>query len=432
MSSFFYRDFEEQFYAPREIIKNLRTQYLPFIMPLNSIYKNGKTFDIGCGRGEWLEIMQEIGLKPYGMDLDEGMLRACYENGLPASQGDAIEYLRSLPDESQIIVSSFHVIEHITFDRLQLLIRESLRVLQPCGLLILETPNPENIVVSTSNFYLDPTHIRPIPDKLLSFLTDHAGFYRSKTLRMQESKELLNSHHIKLFNVMSGASPDYAIIAQKNGHKKHLESFDAPFDSEYGLSLEVLSSRYDESIQHQLSEMEIKNQQAIESIKEFNGNLQRQLVGIEIKTQQALEVALELKDRGDAAYQQLNEIINSHSWRITRPLRLLKKQLLHQLLLLKRIIRWLTLRAIYFTLRSRIIRKPTSRLLNISPRLKDRLRNLAVTKGLLPSVTKQDHVFLSNCNTTYLQNNPELASLPRRARIIHIKIQKALKYGCEE
>ena len=85
----------------------------------------------------------------------------------------------------------------------------------PGGLLIMETPNPENIVVATRNFYLDPTHQRPIPPMLLAFVAEYAGFARVKTLRLQESKELVNKGDVSLQDVFAGASPDYAVVAQK-------------------------------------------------------------------------------------------------------------------------------------------------------------------------------------------------------------------------
>ena len=98
-------------------------------------------------------------------------------------------------------------------------VAQALRVLVPGGVLILETPNPENLVVGTSSFYLDPTHERPLPWQLLSFLAEHHGFERVKTLRMQESAHLAarvaRHEALSLMDVLGGASPDYAIVAQK-------------------------------------------------------------------------------------------------------------------------------------------------------------------------------------------------------------------------
>lgn len=83
-----------------------------------------------------------------------------------------------------------HIVEHIPFEDIQTLVQEAFRVLTPAGLLILETPNPENIQVATSGFYIDPTHTRPIPSQLLSFLPEYYGFKRTKILRLQEENNL--------------------------------------------------------------------------------------------------------------------------------------------------------------------------------------------------------------------------------------------------
>lgn len=245
MSDNFYRAFEEKYYASREKIKELRKQYLPFIEPLAKFYPLNKTFDAGCGRGEWLELMQEIGLLPYGVDLDEGMLQSCKELNLPASKCDAISYIKTLDSESHLVISAFHVVEHIHFDDLRTLVSEAYRVLKPGGLLIMETPNPENIRVSTLHFYTDPTHIRPIPPNLLSFIPEYYGFKRIKILRLQESKELAKQESASLLQVLESSSPDYAVIAQKDADIHLLQPLSPLFEKEYGLSINSMFDRYE-------------------------------------------------------------------------------------------------------------------------------------------------------------------------------------------
>jgi O-antigen chain-terminating methyltransferase len=214
MNDGFYRAFEERYYAPREVIKGLRKQYLPFTHQLANIYPGSPTFDAGCGRGEWLELMTEQGFLPMGVDLDDGMLSACIELQLPAKKGDAIAQMSSLSNESQSVVTAFHVVEHVSFEQLRIFVSEALRVLKPGGLLIMETPNPENIAVSTRNFYLDPTHQRPIPPQLLAFVAEFEGFERVKTLRLQEPKDIASRENIGLTEVINFVSPDYAVIAK--------------------------------------------------------------------------------------------------------------------------------------------------------------------------------------------------------------------------
>lgn len=249
----FYRAFEERFRGSRELIRSRLLVYLPFIAPLKTIYKAPRAVDLGCGRGEWLELLGENGFDAQGVDLDDGMLAACHERGLRTARGDAVAFLKRLPGASQAIVSGFHIAEHLPFPALQTLVQEALRVLKPAGLLILETPNPENFNVASLTFYLDPTHRRPLPPDLLSFLPEHYGFARTKVLRLQERPDLSQSD-ASLEQVLSGPSPDYAVVAQKRARKTaDARLFDEAFNKEFGIGANALVSRFDRRLaeQHQ-------------------------------------------------------------------------------------------------------------------------------------------------------------------------------------
>ena len=243
----FYKAFEDQHRGSRETIKSRLSVYMPFIQKIQEVHPNATALDLGCGRGEWLELLKDHQLSASGIDLDDGMLSACRSRGLNVQTGDAIAHLKSLPADSLSIVSGFHIAEHLSLGDLEALIKEALRVLKPAGLLILEAPNTENLVVGTSSFYLDPTHQRPLPSALLSFLVGYLGFTRSKVLGVQESVPLREEHGpTSLFAVLSGVSPDYAVIAQKAGDASTVANFDAVFAKEYGLTLELLANRYQE------------------------------------------------------------------------------------------------------------------------------------------------------------------------------------------
>jgi O-antigen chain-terminating methyltransferase len=243
----FYKAFEDQHRGSRETIKSRLAVYMPFIEKIQEVHPNAAALDLGCGRGEWLELLKDHQLSASGIDLDDGMLSACRSRGLDVQTGDAIAHLKSLPADSLSIVSGFHIAEHLSLGDLETLIKEALRVLKPAGLLILEAPNTENLVVGTSSFYLDPTHQRPLPSALLSFLVGYLGFTRSKVLGVQESVPLREEHGpTSLFAVLSGVSPDYAVIAQKGGDASRIASFDGVFAKDYGLTLELLANRYQE------------------------------------------------------------------------------------------------------------------------------------------------------------------------------------------
>lgn len=270
MSDQFYRAFEERYYASQATIKSLRRQYLPFVEPLAQIYPGAGAFDAGCGRGEWLELMQESGFDAHGVDLDEGMLSACKAKGLKATLMDAVNALSQLSSESQAVVSAFHVVEHMPFDALREFVAEAIRVLKPGGILIMETPNPENMLVATRNFFLDPTHVRPIPQELLTFIAGFAGFKRVKVLRMQEDARLFNLTDVSLRDVLFGASPDYAVISQKPGPQNVLAALDTQFDREYGLSIDQLLQKFEDRLVRQ----EHVAREALQTSQlEYNNNL---------------------------------------------------------------------------------------------------------------------------------------------------------------
>jgi O-antigen chain-terminating methyltransferase len=292
MEKGFYRAFEDKFRGSREVIKSYLMVYLPFLLPLKEIYKVCTAVDLGCGRGEWLELLTEMGFAAHGVDLDDSMLAACRERNLSAETGDAISYLKSLSDESQTIVSGFHIIEHIAFGDMQILIQEAFRVLKPAGLLILETPNPENFLVSSTNFYLDPSHLHPIPPSLLAFLTDYHGFSRNKILRLHEDVDPDENIYPSLLNVLYRVSLDYAVVAQKPGDQERVAVFRPLFDREYGLSLEAAVRNYDAQVAQ-----EFKASRA--EFSRINAELARLSI---IQT-------------------QLNDLYQSQSWRITAPLR---------------------------------------------------------------------------------------------------------------
>ncbi|WP_312931129.1 class I SAM-dependent methyltransferase [Pseudomonas sp.] len=370
MSGGFYRAFEDRYRGSRELITQRLQAYLPFLEPLKALYADHPVLDLGCGRGEWLELMLREGFTPLGVDLDEGMLEACQARQLPAHKDDALDALRKLPDNSQVIVSGFHIAEHLPFELLQALVAEAQRVLRPAGLLILETPNAENVTVGTNNFFLDPTHQQPLPNLLMSFLAEHSGFARAKVVRLQEAPELHDEHAaLGVLDVLFGVSPDYAVVAQKAAQDSQLEPFDELFEAAYGISLDQLAHRYDRAIDqrfaalqgavqevqatffapaefqkimaevqaqqtHQLLVIQDRYQTALSDVQHQLGAmqaehnaLQQQLGGMQVERNVALENCHHHYLRAQSAEQQLQALRASTSWRVTAPLRLLGRML---------------------------------------------------------------------------------------------------------
>jgi O-antigen chain-terminating methyltransferase len=130
---------------------------------------------------------------------------------------DAIEYLKSLKENSISTITGFHIVEHLPFKSLIELFDESYRVLKRGGAIIFETPNPENLRVGAYSFYIDPTHKNPIPPDTLKFIAQNRGFKDVKIHRLHPLKkpELTDNQDINDLLIDTTKAQDYAVIGYK-------------------------------------------------------------------------------------------------------------------------------------------------------------------------------------------------------------------------
>jgi O-antigen chain-terminating methyltransferase len=244
----------------------------------------------------------------------------------------------------------------------------------------METPNPENIVVATRNFYLDPTHQRPIPSELLTFVAEHAGFARVKMLRLQESRELIKKVDLSLQDVFSGASPDYAVVAQKHAAADVVALTNTVFSREYGVSLEDLLRRWD----GRLGRIEAKAQQAEAKAQQA-----------EAKAQQAEAKAQQAEKASNERLSELQAVYASTSWKITKPLRFIKRLLVGDyaasgrsaaavVLKVKQSLRPVLASSISYVFKHPPLRKVLSSALKAFPLLHARLLAIALNTGVVP------------------------------------------------
>jgi SAM-dependent methyltransferase len=169
---FDYAGFEERVRGSEDAIKARQRPYLEHFKGRERI------LEIGCGRGEFLELLREAGVPAKGVDLDLDMTLSCREKGLDVVREDALAYLESLPDDSLGGVFAAQVIEHLETSQLTRLVSLCHRKLRPEGVLVLETLNPECLLVLYRWFWIDLSHTRLVHPETLKFLFESAGFGR--------------------------------------------------------------------------------------------------------------------------------------------------------------------------------------------------------------------------------------------------------------
>ena len=209
-----YLAFEDRFRGESGSVKEKLEVNLENVEKTLESSGGGEILDLGCGRGEWLEILQNRGLDVVGVDSNPAMVRLCQQKKLPCVEGDIFQFLESYPDSSCSLITSFHVIEHLSAAQLIKLMREIHRVLRKGGGVLFETPNPENLAVGSCRFYYDITHRNPLPPATVDFLLEYCGFGERQLQRLNPDLSLQKSDpgaH-KFFSV----GQDYSIWGWKN------------------------------------------------------------------------------------------------------------------------------------------------------------------------------------------------------------------------
>jgi len=176
-----YMQFEDIYRGSRDVIKQRQSYYIEkYVNPNIRDKEKEYVLDIGCGRGEWIETLRENGVKAKGVDINSEMVAFCLDLGLDVVHSDALEYIKSLQDDSVWMITGFHIIEHLPFPQIEAYLFECYRVLRYHGMVIFETPNAGNVRMGTYDFYKDPTHSRPIHEHTVEFLARSVGFYEAK------------------------------------------------------------------------------------------------------------------------------------------------------------------------------------------------------------------------------------------------------------
>ena len=214
-----YPRLESHFRGPRALIRERQSIYLPYLLEAGPAKNGLPVLDLGCGRGEWLELLAENGFAARGVEQNQELAKECRGRGLSVKEEEAGLFLSRLEEGSMGVVTAFHLLEHLSFPAWLGILQETVRVLAPGGMAIFETPNPENILVSSGDFFLDPSHERPIPSRLLCYMAKTVGLVRCRVLelhpRRSDAQEPAGGAEPLLERYLLGPQ-DYAVVAWKD------------------------------------------------------------------------------------------------------------------------------------------------------------------------------------------------------------------------
>jgi O-antigen chain-terminating methyltransferase len=223
--SFKYSAFEAYFRGSRKEVKERLSVYLESVKLVTN-NASPSALDIGCGRGEWLELLRENNINAEGIDCNQEFVNSCKKNGLNVHEADLFAFLEEEVTTRYTLITGFHIIEHIPKEKQLWFLDRVFCRLAPGGMAILETPNPENVTVGSCNFYIDPTHLRPVPPMLLHFLALQIGFSMPMIVRLNRDtvgtplRYMANENadaalYNQLLDIVASRllqAPDYALI----------------------------------------------------------------------------------------------------------------------------------------------------------------------------------------------------------------------------
>jgi 2-polyprenyl-3-methyl-5-hydroxy-6-metoxy-1,4-benzoquinol methylase len=175
----------ERFRGPEAWVRRSLGAYI------NRFESHAPVLDVGCGRGEALELLRAAGIEARGLEANAELAALCQTKGLAVESADAFAYLQALAPASLGGVLCSQMLEHLQPSEVVRFISLAHRALRPGGLLAVETPNPQCLAIFGSHFYLDPSHTRPVPAALMSFHMEEAGFGQIQILHLNPAVETM-------------------------------------------------------------------------------------------------------------------------------------------------------------------------------------------------------------------------------------------------
>jgi len=170
LDAYKYVGFEDQFRGSRDAIRARLESYLPLFEGRSDV------LDVGCGRGEFLDLLTSRGIGARGIDLNHEMAEVCRARGLDVTEADAAGFLAALPDASLGAIFSAQVVEHLEPGYLLRFLELAFLKLRPGGRIVLETLNPACWVAFFESYIRDITHVWPLHPETLKYLVVASGF----------------------------------------------------------------------------------------------------------------------------------------------------------------------------------------------------------------------------------------------------------------
>ena len=217
-----YFDFENHFRGSIEDIKKRQEIYIKYFKNKNNVV------DLGCGRGEFLQLLKDNNINAIGVDIYRMYVDYCSSTGIKAVYDDALNYIRKIEKTDGVFAGQ--IVEHLSIDEIVKLSDSVFDKLEDDCYFIVETPNPMSLAIYTNSFYLDPSHVKPVHPYTMKYILEKSGFRNVNIVFTENSRDCYKIPEIKcnniegldefnkVMNVVSNrlfGSQDYAVIAQK-------------------------------------------------------------------------------------------------------------------------------------------------------------------------------------------------------------------------
>ena len=218
LDAYKYVGFENQFRGSQEVIRARLESYLPYFDGAADV------LDVGCGRGEFLDLLAARGISGRGLDLNHEMVEVCRARGLDVAEGDVVTYLDGLPDASLGGLIAVQVVEHLQPGYLLRFLELAFHKLRPGAPIVLETLNPACWTAFFDSFIRDITHVWPLHPETLRYLVQASGF-SSARIEYRSPVPPEDRLQVVVHDPASAAAADFAETFNANVEKLNARMF---------------------------------------------------------------------------------------------------------------------------------------------------------------------------------------------------------------